>query len=72
MWSRSCVLFASAACDCDRGSARVLLPFCQDVGMTVGALAAFVFSEPTLPLSVFPILLNFLDRFSGTGPSPFY
>jgi hypothetical protein len=50
----------------------VLLPFCQDVGMTVGALAAFVFSEPTLPLSVFPILLNFLDRFSGTGPSPFY
>ena len=39
--------------------------------MTVGALSAFVFSEPTLPLLVFPILLNFLDRSSGTSHSPF-
>jgi hypothetical protein len=36
MWNRLCVRFASAACDCDRWSARVLLPFWLDARPTTG------------------------------------
>ena len=39
MWNRLCVRFASAACDCDRGSARVLLPFWLDARPTTGPRA---------------------------------